>query len=75
MEFRDIAAPYVGVFWDYKPSSDWSFHAEADNLWGFVYTDSRVNYAAPRDVAPVDNIDRYAGQSRPYVEITIRHTF
>jgi len=75
VQFRHIAAPYVGVFWDYKPSEDWSFHFEANNLWAFVYTDTRFNYAGPRDTFPVDNIDRNAAQSRPYVEFTLRHTF
>ena len=75
VQFRHIASPYVGVFWDWKPSADWSFHAEADNIWGFVYTDTRFNYLGPRNAFPVDNVDRYAAQSRPYVELTIRHTF
>jgi len=75
VQFRHIAAPYVSVFWDWKPSADWSFHAEANNIWAFVYTDTRFNYLGPRNAFPVDNIDRYAAQSRPYVELTIRHTF
>jgi hypothetical protein len=75
VRFRHIASPYVGVFWDWKPTPEWSLHVESDNLWGFVYDDKKFNYAGPRNTFPLDNIDEYVGQSRPYIDIQLRHTF
>lgn len=75
VRFRHIAAPYFGFFWNYKPTEDWSINFEADNVWGFVYKDTNVIYTGPRNTSPVSFVDVYAGQSRPYVDITVRHTF
>jgi len=72
---RHIAPPYFGLFWDWKPSADWSLHVESDNITGFVYDDKKFNYAGPRNVAALASIDDYVGQSRPTIDIQIRHTF
>ena len=72
---RFIPPPYFGVFWDWKPTPEWSLHVESDNITGFVYHDKRFNYAGPRNIAPLDNIDEYIGQSIPTIDIQIRRTF
>ncbi|HEY4943267.1 MAG TPA: TonB-dependent receptor [Rhizomicrobium sp.] len=72
---RFIPPPYGGVFWDWKPSPDWSLHVETDNVFAFTYHDKKFNYAGPRNISALTNIDEYVGQSRPTIDIQIRHTF
>ncbi len=74
VRYRHVAAPYVVLFWEWKPDPEWSLHVEADNVWGFVYTDTNIAYSGPRNVSPIADIDKYVAQSRPYVDIQLRHT-
>ena len=72
---RKVTAPYFSAFWDYKPSAEWTFHLEADDITGFVYHDVRYNYAGPRNVAALDNIDAFTANAIPHIEVQIRRTF
>ena len=63
------------MFWDYKPSPEWSFHLEADDVTGFRYDDKRYNYAGPRNTSPLLNIDQYTANGIPQIDFQIRHTF
>jgi outer membrane receptor protein involved in Fe transport len=72
---RRIPPPYVGVFWDWTPSESWSLHVESDNVFGFIYDDTRYVYAGPRDVSPLSFIDEYRTKSRPTIDIQLRRTF
>ncbi len=75
IQHRHIAPPYLGLFWDWKPSPSWSLHVESDNITGFVYDSKRFIYAGPRNTSALANIDDYVAQSRPTIDIQIRHTF
>ncbi|MBS0471653.1 MAG: TonB-dependent receptor [Proteobacteria bacterium] len=70
-----IPPPYIGLFWDWKPSAAWSLHVETDNVFGFIYDDRRYIYTGPRDVSPLDFIDVYRTKSRPTIDIQLRHSF
>ncbi len=72
---QKVLPPYLSLFWEYKPSPAWSFHVEADNIIPFVFKDIRYNYAGPRNVAPLDNIDEYVADSNPAFQFQIRWTF
>ena len=72
---RKVLPPYLGVSWDWKPSDAWTFHAEADDIVGFVYDDKKFNYAGPRNVAPLDNIDEYRANAIPQIDFQVRYTF
>jgi len=72
---RKVTAPYFSAFWDYKPSAEWTFHFEADDITGFVYHDVRYNYAGPRNVASLDNIDAFTANAIPHFDFQIRRTF
>jgi len=72
---RQVVPPYVGVFWDYKPSPSWSIHVEADNLTRFIFDSKRTLYAGRRDVNPVAAIEDLNFHSQPTLDIQIRKTF
>ncbi len=72
---RHIAPPYLGIFWDWKPSEAWALHIEADNLTGFIYDDKRFIYSGPRNVAPLVAIDQFRTKSRPSIDIQLKYTF
>ncbi|HWD29510.1 MAG TPA: TonB-dependent receptor [Rhizomicrobium sp.] len=72
---RKVAPPYFSLSWDYHPSPGWSFHLEGDDIVGFTYKDTRFNYAGPRNVAPLDNIDQYIAHGIPHIDFQIRRTF
>ena len=72
---RKVLPPYFTLTWDYKPSPEWSFHIEGDDILGFTFKDTRYNYAGPRNVAPVDNIDQYIAYGTPHIDFQIRRTF
>jgi len=72
---RRVIPPYVGVYWEYKPTPAWSIHVEADNILRYIYDDVRRNYAGPRNLFPLSNIDEYRTRSQPTLDIQLRHTF
>ena len=74
-QHRRLIPPFVGVYWEYKPTPSWSFHVELDNLGRFVYENQYFNYAGPRDVSPLVSIEERAITSQPRLYIQIRKTF
>ena len=48
-----VIPPYMEVFWEYKPTSDWSFRAEIDNAVPFVFDRKQYVYAGPRNISPL----------------------
>ena len=72
---RRVIPPYFSVYWEYKPTPDWSIHVEADNILRYIYDDVRRNYAGPRNLFPLSNIDEYRTRSQPTLDIQLRHTF
>ncbi len=75
LRHRKLSAPYFSAFWDYKPSPEWRFHLEADDITGFVFHDVKFNYAGPRNVAALNNIDVFTANAIPHIEFQIRRTF
>ena len=72
---RRIPPPYLGLFWDWKPSAAWALHVETDNVTGFIYDDKSFIYSGPRNTSPLVAIDEYRTKSRPTIDIQIRYTF
>ncbi len=72
---RRAIAPYLNVYWEYKPNPNWSVHIEADNILRFTYDDRRRNFAGPRDLFPLSTVDEYRTRSIPTIDIQIRKTF
>ena len=74
-EKRHVTPPYFGVYWEYKPTPDWSLHVELDNADPFVFDTKFWNYPAPRNVSLPDQIQELHTQSQPRLFIDIRKTF
>jgi outer membrane receptor protein involved in Fe transport len=72
---RHLTPPFVGGFWDYKPSSDWTFHFELDNASRFIFRDRRFHFTGPRDTSPLGSIEEVTFRSQPHLDIEIRKTF
>jgi len=74
-QHRRTIPPYVYVYWEYKPTPDWSLHFELDNLGQFVYENEFFNFAGERNTAPLLSTDDRAIKSQPRVFFEIRKTF
>jgi Outer membrane protein beta-barrel family len=72
---RRVIPPYIGAYWEYKPTSNWSFHVELDNADPFVYDDKYWNYPEPRNESMPDQIQELRITSQPRLFIDIRKTF
>jgi outer membrane receptor protein involved in Fe transport len=72
---RKVSPPYFQAYWDYKPSPEWTFHLEVDDITSFVYHDDKFNFAGPRNTAPLDNIDEFIAHSNPQIDFRVRWTF
>jgi len=74
-EHRRVIPPYLGAYWEYKPTPKWSFHFELINLDPFVFQNTYYNYAGPRDSSPLTSIDDRTIKSQPRFFVQIRRTF
>jgi outer membrane receptor protein involved in Fe transport len=74
-QHRKTVPPYIEVFWEYKPTPQWSFHLGFINLGQFAYDNKFYDYAGPRNQAPLATIDERWIKSQPRVYIDIRKTF
>ena len=72
---RRIPPALISAAWIYKPTSDWSLRLELDNMGRFVYKNTFYDYAGPRNVAPLTEIDERQIRSQPRLYIEIRKTF
>jgi hypothetical protein len=72
---RRTIPPYTEFWWDYKPSPDLSFRVELYNPFRFSYDDKFYNYAGPRDVATLTDIEELRIKSQPRIYFRIRKTF
>ena len=48
-QHRRVLPPYMYVYWEYKPTPDWSLHFELDNLGQFVYENEYFDFAGERN--------------------------
>ncbi|HTT97257.1 MAG TPA: TonB-dependent receptor [Rhizomicrobium sp.] len=74
-QHRRVLPPYMYIFWEYKPTPDWSLHFELDNLGQFVYENEYFNFDGERNTAPLDYTDDRAIKSQPRIYIEVRKTF
>ncbi|HEX2591594.1 MAG TPA: TonB-dependent receptor [Rhizomicrobium sp.] len=72
---RRVIPPYLVLFWDYKPTSDWALHFELNNVIPFIYERVQDNYKGPRDISALDNVETLRLQSQPRVFLQIRKSF
>lgn len=72
---RKIPAGIVNVFWEYKPTPDWSIHVEFDNIVPFVYDDKHFNYAPTRATGAPVSVEQRIVRSQPRFYFEIRKTF
>ncbi|MEI9929906.1 MAG: TonB-dependent receptor [Rhizomicrobium sp.] len=74
-QHRRILPPLVSVFWEYKPTPAWSLHFELDNLGQFVYENQFFDYAGPRNVNPLEEVEERSIKSQPRLFVEVRKTF
>lgn len=72
---RHAIPPYIELWWDYKPQPDLSFRLELYNPGRFTYDDRFYDYAGPRDIAPLSQIEELRIKSQPRIYFRIRKTF
>jgi outer membrane receptor protein involved in Fe transport len=72
---RRIPPALISAAWIYKPTSDWSLRFELDNITRFEYENTFYDYAGPRDIAPLTEIDERRIKSQPRIYVEIRKTF
>jgi hypothetical protein len=75
VERRRTLPPYVEMWWDYKPTPDWSFRLELYNPFRFSYDDKFYDFAGPRNVASLSQIEEIRIKSQPRIYFRIRKTF
>ncbi|HVU22068.1 MAG TPA: TonB-dependent receptor [Rhizomicrobium sp.] len=74
-QHRRVLPPYLYVYWEYKPTPDWSLHFELDNLGQFVYENEYFNFAGERNSSPLLFTDDRSIKSQPRIYIEVRKTF
>ncbi len=72
---RRVIPPYITATWEYKPTPDWSLHLEVDNAAPFVYDDRFFDYAGPRNISPLVDVEELSIKSQPRLFVQIRKTF
>ncbi|HEY2069166.1 MAG TPA: TonB-dependent receptor [Rhizomicrobium sp.] len=72
---RRTIPPYLTAYWEYKPTADWSLHLEVDNFGRFTYDDRFFDFAGPRNISPLDEIEEISIKSQPRLFFQIRKTF
>ncbi len=72
---REVVPPYFELWWEYKPHPDLALRVELYNPARFVYDDRFYDYAGPRNVAPLSQIEEIQIRSQPRIYFRIRKTF
>jgi hypothetical protein len=74
-QHRRVVPPFITAFWEYKPTPNWSFHFELDNLGRFIYDNEFFNYKDGSDRTDLTSTDLRSIHSQPRVFIEVRKTF
>jgi outer membrane receptor protein involved in Fe transport len=76
-ELRDRKIPpgLLNVFWEYKPTPDWSLHVEFDDIDPFIYDDKHYNFDPSRATVPFATLEERTVRSQPRFYFEIRKTF
>ena len=72
---RRIPPALISAAWIYNPTPSWSIRTELDNMGRFIYANTFYEYAGPRDVSPLVQINERRIKSQPRLYIEIRKTF
>ena len=65
----------VSVFWEYKPTPDWSLHVEFDNVDPYIYDDKHFDFDPSRATLPIAILEERTVRSQPRFSFEIRKTF
>ena len=66
---------YVGVSWDYKPAPDLDLQLKLLNIVPYQFDIIEYNYAGPRNISPLLNIQDEHTHSEPRIFLQLRKTF
>jgi hypothetical protein len=72
---RRAVPPFIEAWWEYKPQESLSLRFEVDNFGRFVYDDRFFDYAGPRNMSPLSEIEEINIKSQPRLYFEIRKTF
>src|ERR1700733_4017049 len=67
-----LATPYFGVQWDYKPQPDLDLQLQLSNIVPYTFDVIEYNYAGPRNVSPLTSIQDEHTHSFPRVFLQLR---
>ena len=70
-----LATPYFGVQWDYKPEPDLDLQFQLSNIVPYTFDIIEYNYAGPRNVSPLTSVQDEHTNSFPRLFIQLRKTF
>ena len=68
-------SPYLNFSWAYKPTPDWNITLGADNFASYRFELEQFNFAGPRDVSPLANIQDVFTRTQPRIYLQLRKTF
>jgi outer membrane receptor protein involved in Fe transport len=75
VSFDRSLSPYIYVYWDYKPTPDWVFHVELDDITRYNFQIQQFNYSGPRNTSPLSGIQDVHTNSQPEMYLQIRREF
>ena len=70
-----LATPYFGVQWDYKPQPDLDLQLQLSNIVPYTFDVIEYNYAGPRNISPLVSIQDEHTHSFPRIFLQLRKTF
>ena len=75
MTHLQLATPYFGVQWDYKPQPDLDLQLQLSNIVPYTFDVIEYNYAGPRNISPLVSIQDEHTHSFPRIFLQLRKTF
>ena len=75
LEHDRVIPPYFQVYWEYKPSPEWNFRFEVDNVKPFTYEKYLQFFTGPRSTDPLDHTQTLTLRSQPQYIIQVVKTF
>jgi len=70
-----LATPYFGFQWDYKPAPDLDLQFQLSNIVPYTSDVIEYNFAGPRNISPLTSIQDEHTHSFPRLFIQLRKTF
>jgi outer membrane receptor protein involved in Fe transport len=75
VQHKKVVPPLLDIYWEYKPTTDWSIHLELDNFVPFLFRRTQFEYTGPRNTSPLNEVEVLNLQSQPRIYFQIRKTF